>query len=85
MTWDQWSKMTRAEREAAMDRSALHPALIGLEGRKVRVSHREYGLKTFRVGRSTGWRPVHLAMRGNARGSSDVIDATEIFTVQVLA
>lgn len=31
--------------------------------------------KTFIVGRSTGWKPIHLAMRSGARGSSRVIGA----------
>lgn len=82
MTQEEWNRMSRAEREDAMDRSALHPALVGWEGRKVTVSAREYGRKTFIVGRTTGWRPRHLAVaRRNAMGSSDCIRADEPFHV----
>ena len=68
------------------DMSKLHPKLIGLEGKRVRVTpKRKYGLSTFRVGRTTGWQPVHLAMRSNAIGSSDIINASEVFeTVECL-
>lgn len=86
MTQAKWNAMTPREREAARDNSHLHPKLTGLEGRKVRVTpKREYGASTFIVGETTGWRPAHLAMRGSARGSSDVIRHTEEFlTVTVL-
>lgn len=86
MTQAKWDAMTPREREAARDVSHLHPKLRGLEGRKVRVSPaRQFGASTFRVGMSTGWRPCHLAMRGNARGSSDTIRHNEEFTsVQII-
>jgi len=86
MTQAKWDAMTPREREAARDVSHLHPKLRGLEGRKVRVTpKRASGASTFTVGKTTGWRPAHLAMRGSARGSSDVIRHTEEFlTVTVL-
>lgn len=86
MTAATWDAMAPAERDAARDRSKLHPQLIGLEGKRVRVTpKREFGPSTFRVGISTGWRPCHLAMRGNAHGSSDVLSEREKFDrVEVL-
>lgn len=46
---------------------------------------REYGRSTFYVGRTTGWRPCHLAVRAGSYGSSDVIWADEVFDrVEVL-
>lgn len=85
MTQDEWNRMSRAEREAAMDRSGLHPALVGLEGKRVTVSpKREHGRSSFVVGRTTGWRPSHLAMRAGAYGSSDCIGADETFTVTAI-
>jgi len=86
MTQAKWDAMTPREREAARDNSHLHPKLTGLEGRKVQVTpKRQFGASTFTLGKTTGWRPAHLAMRGSARGSSDVIQRTEEFlTVTVL-
>lgn len=87
MTQARWDSMTNAERDALRDTSELNPQLIGLEGRKVRVTPKQmFRQSTFRVGCSTGWRPVHLAMRGNARGSSDIIGKNERFaSVTVVA
>ena len=82
-TWADWSALSVKERDALRDKSDLHPQLIGLEGKRVRVEpKREYGLTTFRVGISTGWKPIHLAMRNDARqrGSSDVVRKDETFT-----
>ncbi len=82
MTAAIWAAMAPAERDKARDTSGLHPALKGLEGRKVTVSARDYGRKTFIVGRTAGWKPAHLAIaRRNAMGSSDLICADEQFTV----
>lgn len=80
-TWADWTALSKMERDALRDTSNLHPKLIGLEGKRVRVTpKREYGLSTFRVGISTGWKPIHMAMRTRiARGSSDTIRADERF------
>ena len=81
MTQARWDSLSRAERHRLMDRSHLHPLLSTYIGQKVRVfPKREDGASTFRVGITTGWRPVLLAVRGNSRGSSDVIRADEVFT-----
>lgn len=45
----------------------LVPALVGFEGQRVEITY--FGeRKRFRVGRSTGWMPVHLMMRTGAHG-----------------
>jgi hypothetical protein len=81
MTQAKWDSLTKAERERLVDKSDLHPLLSTYIGQKVRVRPaRPYGASTFTVGKSSGWRPVLLAMRGNARGSSDLIRADEVFT-----
>ena len=81
MTWEKWTKLSRREQYGLRDTSDLHPQFVGLEGKKVKVSpKREYGLSTFRVGITTGWKPAHLAVRGNAMGSSDIIRKDEVFT-----
>ena len=86
MTQTKWNSLSQNERRAMCDTSALHPQLIGLEGKRVRVTpKREYGRSTFRVGVTTGWRPCHLAMRAGAYGSSDTIRADEQFdSVQIV-
>jgi hypothetical protein len=80
MTQAKWDSLTPAQRQQLRDNRNLCPQLIGLEGRKVRVTpKRAYGPSTFRVGCSTGWRPIHLAMRAGAHGSSDVLTARDHF------
>lgn len=85
-TWEQWTQLSAREKDAQRDNRGLHPRLKGLEGKRVEVSpKREYGASRFWVGITTGWMPVHLAMHGNAHGSSDVVNATEQFdSVKVL-
>lgn len=86
MTQAKWDSLTPAERERLRDTSKLHPALVGLEGKRVRVTpKRRYGRSTFRVGITTGWRPVHLAMRAGSLGSSDTIRHDEDFFVTVIS
>lgn len=81
MTQEKWDAMSTAQRDAARDSSDLHPMLKAHIGKRVRVEpKRQFGISTFRVGVTTGWKPVLLAMRGNARGSSDIISAGETFT-----
>lgn len=81
MTQAKWDALTASQREKMRDNSELHPLLSTYIGQKVKVlPKREFGASTFRVGITTGWRPVLLAMRGNAHGSSDTINATEVFT-----
>lgn len=87
MTWEVWRQLPSSERATLRDNSGLHPMLRGLEGKRVRVSPpRHFGSSTFRVGITTGWKPAHLAMRGRARSSSDLISTDEKFdSVTVLA
>lgn len=79
-TWAEWCALTPQERKRRTDTSGLHQKLIGLEGKHVRVyPKRKFGRSTFRVGKSTGWKPVHLAVSRGAVGSSDVIAPEEHF------
>ena len=81
MTQERWDALSPAERNKMRDNSHLHPALIGFEGKRVRVHpKRECGRSTFRVGISSGWCPIHLAMRSGSYGSSDTIRADETIT-----
>lgn len=81
MTQAKWDAMTPAQRKAARDMSEVHPLLHTYIGQRIKVSpKRERGASTFTVGITSGWRPVLLAVRGNASGSSDTIRADEVFT-----
>jgi hypothetical protein len=81
MTQQRWDAMTPAQRDQLRDTSALNPQMVGLEGKRVRVTPKQMlRPSTFRVGISTGWRPVHLAMRNSRQlGSSDIIGKDERF------
>ena len=81
MTQQHWDSLSLRERGAIIDLSDLNTSLLPYLGQKVRVTpKREFGASTFRVGKTTGWRPAMLAIRGNARGSSDLIGSDEGFT-----
>jgi hypothetical protein len=60
MNYDEWEGMGETERIKHRDLSCLSPQLSGLEGRRVEVVTMQGEKKRFIVGRSTGWRPVHL-------------------------
>lgn len=46
----------------------LTPQLIGLEGKRVEVTDSDGEKRRFRVGKSTGWSPIHLEIEGRANG-----------------
>lgn len=76
-----WSSMSVAQKDKARDMSDINPQLASYVGKKVRVTpKRKWGYSTFVVGRTTGWKPVLLACRSNASGSSDTISVDERFT-----
>jgi hypothetical protein len=60
MTYDKWLALPPAEKEEARDLSKLCPQLKGLEGARVEVMDHDGETRRFNVGRSTGWRPIHL-------------------------
>jgi hypothetical protein len=62
MTQEKWNCMTHAEKEKVCDLSDLSPQLTGLEGRRVEVTTTEGQKRRFIVGRSTGWKPIHLEL-----------------------
>lgn len=70
MTGELWSTLPPAIREQCRDNSSLTPQLIGLEGCRVEVVD-DAGEKPHRfiVGKSSGWKPIHLEMpTSNAHG-----------------
>lgn len=63
MTWDKWQSMPHDQRRAMCDNSRLTPQLIGLEGWRVEVVDADgCRPRRFIVGKSMGWRPVHLEL-----------------------
>lgn len=65
MTQAIWSAMTPAQRDAIRDNSDLTPQLVGLEGARVEVETEGGSVYRFQVGKSTGWRPCHLALHNS--------------------
>lgn len=64
MTQARWNGMTPAQRDAVRDNSDLSSQLNGLEGHKVQVQDTPTSKpRNFIVGKSTGWRPVHLEIK----------------------
>lgn len=62
MTQTKWNQLTPAQREAVRDNSGLTPQLIGLEGKRVEVETEGGSVYRFWVGKSTGWKPCHVAL-----------------------
>lgn len=61
----------------------LVPALVGLEGRRVEATL--YGeRKRFKVGRSTGWLPCHLALANARSTGGSALSANEVSDVRVV-
>lgn len=63
MTQARWDSISPAERDKARDLNGLNPQLKGYEGRRVEVTYSDGTSERFWVGRSTGWRPCHLAVK----------------------
>lgn len=52
-----------------IDKSDLRPELVGLEGCRIEATDAEGNRYRFIVGRSTGWKPIHLEIkRSNSLG-----------------
>jgi hypothetical protein len=60
MTQERWNSLSPAEREQQRDDSCLTDQLRGLEGWRVEVVTTYGETRRFIVGRSTGWKPIHL-------------------------
>lgn len=60
MTYETWKVMSLVEKDLHRDLSDLSPQLAGLEGWRVEVVTTYGETRRFIVGRSTGWKPVHI-------------------------
>lgn len=63
MTNDKWDRLGPAAKDKLRDLSDLSPQLVGLEGWRVEVEDMHGETRRFVVGRSTGWRPIHIELK----------------------
>lgn len=62
----------------------LHPRLKGLEGKLVMISIRDEPARKVRIGKSTGWMPIHLLVEQGEDGGEGVFADEEIAKLVVL-
>jgi hypothetical protein len=60
MTQARWDALSPDERDALRSDAGLTPQLVGLEGWRVEVVTTYGETRRFYVGRSTGWKPIHI-------------------------
>lgn len=60
MTWERWQSLPVHERERLQDYSDQSPQLTPWLGWRVEVVDMGGEKRRFIVGRSTGWKPIHL-------------------------
>lgn len=63
MDYQTWKNLSEAERAKVRDESDLTVALRGLEGHRVEVVTTYGEKRRFIVGKSTGWKPIHLEIK----------------------
>lgn len=62
----------------------LHPKLVGREHISVQITRPDGSKSRFRVGKSTGWVPCHLACSNVRSIGGDPIEADEEFSVSIV-
>lgn len=62
----------------------LTKALVGLEGRRVEVTHLDGRKVRFQVGKSTGWIPCHLAIHNSRSTGGMPADVPEGATIRII-
>ena len=73
-----------AKQTGTRDESELIPALRGLEGKRVEVTTPDGEKSRFWVGKSTGWRPIHLEIKTRASSGGGSAYVPEGATVRVV-
>ena len=63
MDSETWDSLTRLEKENMTDYSDLSPQLKELVGFRVEVETLDGETRRFIVGKSTGWKPIHLEVK----------------------
>jgi hypothetical protein len=62
----------------------LEPRLIGLEGKRVKVTSPDGTVSRFNVGKSTGWLPIHLEIKTRASSGGCGVYLPEGATVELI-
>ena len=72
MTHERWIALPAWERDKLRTDDSLTPQLVGLEGWRVEVVTTYGETRRFIVGRSTGWKPIHIeiARRDSSGGGA---------------
>ena len=65
-------------------KSELHPQLIGLEGRRIEVEDAGGKVYRFRVGKSTGFIPVHLQVHNRRSFGGGAVDSRPFKRVTII-
>ncbi len=74
MNQETWNSLNHREREELRDYSKMSPQLIGLEGWRVEVEDIYGEVRRFIVGKSTGWRPIHLEIKNRRSSGGNAAD-----------
>lgn len=74
MTYETWVKLSKQEQESLKDFSDLTSQLVGLEGKRVEVVDIHGETRRFWVGKSTGWKPIHLEVKTTRSLGGDAAD-----------
>jgi hypothetical protein len=83
MTYDLWRSLNERQRKRVQDTTSLNPQLLKLEGCRVEVVTSYGETRRFRVGRSGGWRPIHLELK-NIRSSGGCAAEESYKSVRVI-
>lgn len=84
MTQERWNLLTPHKKDKLRDNSDLIPALVGWEGWCVEVVDHEGETRRFIIGRSTGWKPIHLEIKTKRSRGGDACDRRGYHTVRPL-
>lgn len=78
-----WNATYPDQRKRVASKENLCPELIGLEGYRVEAT--QYGERVrFQVGKSTGWKPCHIALHNRRSIGGDLIRKGSLSNVRII-